>query len=107
MNFKELLGKVTPGVWVTSELDVLAKDAIETIVAHVTGAMSNPSAVADAQYIARLNPETMKLVHEALSEADDSAQGERPSIDAACISLRSLKKIRAALSALNRASPAP
>lgn len=44
--------KFTPGPWHAVHLEVRAKDARETIVCQVTGAMSNPATVADARLIA-------------------------------------------------------
>lgn len=42
----------TPGPWVADGLSVIASDARATIVATVTGAASNPTAVADARLVA-------------------------------------------------------
>jgi hypothetical protein len=47
--------KHTPGPWIVDTADsvrVLANDTRATIVANVTGAVSNPTAIADARLIA-------------------------------------------------------
>lgn len=60
----------TPGPWVvraTGRILVLASDQRETIVCEVTGASSNPTAVADARLIAAA-PELLEAAEDVLRE---------------------------------------
>lgn len=62
MNFKELLGKVTPGKWIDNGNEIVAESNPRVGIA---GAIAD----SDSQYIARCNPQTMALVLEALEKA--------------------------------------
>lgn len=88
---------VTPGPWHadTDDLGIwIQPDASVCAVAKICTKSKEHDHVANAQYIARLNPETMKLVVEALERAEFMHK-DFP-VGAKC---------REALEALNRNSP--
>ena len=89
-TLKELLEKATKGAWVTGPYgfveSALPKYQIVCECAHAINGF------ADAEYIARCNPATMKLVLEALEDSDRDFQGGS-------------QIVRDALSALNGTPP--
>lgn len=114
MNFKELLGKVTPGKWTlgakipkfifssAKERDD-GKSALAEILTQDWD-VKNPqitaeTAAANAQYIARCSPANMALVLEALESSRDTAEFERHPYRAC------QDKVKAALTALNSPTP--